>query len=207
MPTVDFHMHVTTAREYAGWFMEWLRPALGREPRAYLERTLKDPGAFVAYLDQEGIDYAVCLAETNPLITGISPNHRVARFCAADPRLIPMANINPYVTADPVSEFRQCVEAGHQGFKFYPVYQHFYPDDPRLYPIYGLLQDHSLPAMFHTGSSTFPGARLKYGDPTYLDDVAVSFPELTIILSHAGRGFWYDRAFFLARLHPNVHLG
>jgi predicted TIM-barrel fold metal-dependent hydrolase len=117
-----------------------------------------------------------------------------------------MANINPYVTGDPISEFRRCVEEGHRGFKFYPVYQHFYPNDPRLYPIYALLQEAGLPAMFHTGSSTFPGARLAYGDPLFLDDVAVDFPELTIIMCHAGRGFWYDRAFFLARLHPNMHL-
>jgi uncharacterized protein len=206
MPTIDFHMHITTASEYADWFMDWLKPFLGREPKAYLEETLKNPETFVDYLDQEGIDIAVCLAETNPLTTGTSPNQRVARFCGQSPRLIPMANINPYVTGDPVSEFRRCVEQGHRGFKFYPVYQHFYPNDPRLYPIYGLLQDAGLPAMFHTGSSTFPGARLKYGDPLFLDDVAVDFPELTIIMSHAGRGFWYDRAFFLARLHPNIHL-
>ena len=52
----------------------------------------------------------------------------------------------------------------------------------------------------------FPGARLKYGDPLYLDDVAVDFPELAICLSHGGRPFWYDRAFALARLHRNVYI-
>ena len=34
----------------------------------------------------------------------------------------------------------------------------------------------------------------------HLDDVAVDFPELNLVMAHAGRGFWYDRAFFLAKL-------
>jgi predicted TIM-barrel fold metal-dependent hydrolase len=36
--------------------------------------------------------------------------------------------------------------------------------------------------------------------------VAVDFPELNLVMAHAGRGFWYDRAFFLAKLHANVYL-
>ncbi len=206
MPIVDFHIHITRSEEYAPWFMEWLRPGLGEEPGAYLDRTLESPESLLGYLDEQGIDYAVCLAETNPLITGTSPNGRVAEFCRASPRLIPVANVNPFVTREPVEEIRRCVESGHRGLKIYPVYQGFYPNDRRLYPVYAAAQGMGLPVMFHTGSSTFPGARLKYGDPIHLDDVAVDFPALTIIMCHAGRGFWYDRAFFLARLHRNVHL-
>ena len=57
-----------------------------------------------------------------------------------------------------------------------------------------------------TGSSVFVGARMKFGDPLLLDDVAVDFPDLTILMAHGGRPFWYDRAQFLARLHKNVYL-
>ena len=46
----------------------------------------------------------------------------------------------------------------------------------------------------------------KYADPLHLDDVAVDFPGLPLVMAHAGRGFWYDRAFFLARLHGNLYL-
>ncbi|MDE3091633.1 MAG: amidohydrolase family protein, partial [Chloroflexota bacterium] len=67
-------------------------------------------------------------------------------------------------------------------------------------------QSLNIPVMVHTGSSVFRGAKLKYGDPLALDDVAVDFPNLTIVMAHSGRGFWYDRAFFLARLHENVYM-
>ncbi len=52
----------------------------------------------------------------------------------------------------------------------------------------------------------FPGARSRYGDPMDCDDVAVDFPELRLILAHAGRPLWCPGAVFLARRHPNVYL-
>jgi predicted TIM-barrel fold metal-dependent hydrolase len=34
----------------------------------------------------------------------------------------------------------------------------------------------------------------------------VGFPDLPLPMAHSGRGFWYDRAYFLARLHVNVYM-
>ncbi|EFK09369.1 amidohydrolase family protein [delta proteobacterium NaphS2] len=206
MPVIDFHIHVTLPKEYAPWFLEWLRPILEGDPAKELRRVLQTPQAMLEYLDDQGIDYAVCLAETNPLVTGVSTNERVAEFCSYSPRLIPFANINPYIVADLASELERCVEMGHRGLKLYPSYQHFYPNNHRLYPLYAKAQDMKIPVMFHTGTSTFPGARIKYSDPLVLDDVAVDFPELTLIMAHSGRGFWYDRAFSLARMHAHIYL-
>jgi predicted TIM-barrel fold metal-dependent hydrolase len=49
-------------------------------------------------------------------------------------------------------------------------------------------------------------ARNIYGDPIYVDDVAVDFPDLKIILAHGGRPIWTDTAFFLVRRHKNVYM-
>jgi len=206
-PIIDFHIHVTTADEYTDWFLNWLRAYAGEDALADLRQILSNPQALLEYLDEQGIDYAVALAETNPAVTGTSPNDRVAEFCRTSERLIPFADINPFVTADPVSELQRCVsDLGCRGLKLYPTYQHFYVTDRRLYPLYAEAQRLGVPIMVHTGSSVFRGARLKYGDPLFLDDVVVDFPELTIIMAHSGRGFWYDAAFFLARLHPNLYM-
>lgn len=206
-PVVDFHFHVTTADEYSDWFCGWLREHAGEETIVHLRRVLSSPQAMLDYLDEQGVDYAVALAETNPSITGTSPNERVAEFCEASDRLIPFANINPYVTADLGSELRHCIsDLGCRGLKLYPTYQHFYVNDSRLYPMYAEAQRLGVPILVHTGSSVFHGARLKYGDPLYVDDVVVDFPELVILMAHSGRGFWYDAAFFLAQLHENVYM-
>jgi predicted TIM-barrel fold metal-dependent hydrolase len=206
-PIIDFHFHVTTADEYSEWFLTWLRGYAGEETLDHLRQVLSSPQAMLEYLDEQGIDYAVALAETNPLITGTSPNDRVAEFCRASERLIPFANINPFMVADLVSELSHCVsDLGFRGLKLYPTYQHFYVNDVRLYPLYAEAQRLGVPIMVHTGSSVFRGARLKYGDPLCLDDVVTDFPQLTIIMAHSGRGFWYDAAFFLAQMHPHVYM-
>jgi predicted TIM-barrel fold metal-dependent hydrolase len=60
--------------------------------------------------------------------------------------------------------------------------------------------------MVHTGTSIFPGARSKYGNPMELDDVAIDFPDLPIIMAHGGRPLYMEEAFFILRRHRNVWL-
>ncbi|HWC17669.1 MAG TPA: amidohydrolase family protein, partial [Terriglobales bacterium] len=75
-----------------------------------------------------------------------------------------------------------------------------------LETIYRLAEHDGIPVMVHTGTSIFPGARNKFGDPIYVDDVAVDFPKLKILLAHGGRPLWMETAFFLVRRHTNVFL-
>ena len=58
----------------------------------------------------------------------------------------------------------------------------------------------------HIGTSVIPGTRLKYCDPVHLDDVAVDFPDLVLVMAHGGRGWWYDACAALASLHENVYI-
>ncbi|EFK09320.1 amidohydrolase family protein [delta proteobacterium NaphS2] len=206
MPIIDFHFHTTWPEECSPWFLEWLRSAMKGDPSEKLRQVIRTPQAMLEYMDSQGIDYTVCLAEINPMIVGNISNERVAEFCSHSPRLIPFANINPYIVADLGNELERCVKLGHRGLKLYPSYQHFYPNSHRIYPLYAKAQDMGIPIMYHTGTSIFPGTRLKYCDPLFLDDVAADFPALTLIMAHSGRGFWYDRAFHLARTHEHVHM-
>jgi predicted TIM-barrel fold metal-dependent hydrolase len=207
MLVIDFHVHVTTADEYNQWFLDWMGKLHGKQGLAHLRTVLASPDALLQFMDEQGIDYIIALAETNAMVTGVSTNDRVTEFCRGSERLIPFANINPYVTLDQVAELERCVtKLGMKGLKLYPTYQHFYPNDNKLFPIYERAQALNIPVMIHTGSSVFPGSLMKYGNPLLLDEIAVFFPKLKIIQSHAGRGFWYDRAFFLAGLHENVYM-
>jgi predicted TIM-barrel fold metal-dependent hydrolase len=128
-------------------------------------------------------------------------------MCKNSQRLIPFSTVNPFEQPQPAKYVEKTVrELGCKGLKLCPSYQYFYPNDPLVYPIYAKAEELGIPVMFHTGSSVFHGSRLKYADPLLLDDIAVDFPDLTILMAHSGRPFWYDRAFFLARLHENVYL-
>jgi hypothetical protein len=205
IPTIDFHLHAGLYHDLHPWVIEWMKTEI-KDPKAYVSSILTREG-IVRFLRENGVDYAVALAELSPITTGVLSNEGVAELCQGINCLIPFCNINPFLIADLAAELERYVtEMGFRGVKLYPTYQHFYANDSRLYPLYAKAQELGIPVMIHTGSSVFRGARLKYGDPLYMDDVAVDFSELTLLMVHSGRGFWYDRAYFLAKLHANVYM-
>ncbi|MFQ6016305.1 MAG: amidohydrolase family protein [Anaerolineae bacterium] len=205
MPIIDFHIHPTKYEIYQQSAVDFIMKVIGKTEE-FMEE-MSTPASVVKMLQDCGVDYAVVLAEYSPVTTGVLGNEAIVEFCRDHDCLIPFASINPYMTLDPAKELERCVrELGCKGLKLYPTYNQFYPNDSRMYPVYATAQRLGIPVMFHTGSSVFRGARMKYGDPLLLDDIAVDFPDLVILQVHSGRGFWYDRAFFLAKLHPNVYM-
>ncbi|WP_326493576.1 amidohydrolase family protein [Pseudarthrobacter sp. SL88] len=148
--------------------------------------------------------------------TGHPPisNREIARQAAAHPDvLIPFASINPSRGEEGVREAKILVkEFGVKGFKFHPNLQGFFPNDPLAYPLYKAIQELGVPALFHTGQSGIgsgmPGSggiRLKYSNPIVLDDVAVDFPDLKIIMAHPSFP-WQDEALAVAARHTNVYI-
>jgi uncharacterized protein len=209
---IDFHVHIGRSEMWKPWVFEWAINNLNETDRALGPQKMLDTLAasketLEKHLDECGVAYAVILAEESPITTGITPNDYVADFCRGSQRLIPFCSVNHYLHDQPAQELERLItKEGFRGIKLYPTYEHFFANDRELYSMYAVAQSLGIPVMVHTGSSVFRGAKLKYGDPLVLDDVAVDFPNLKIVMAHSGRGFWYDRAFFLARLHENVYM-
>ncbi len=203
---IDFHVHLGLYTYQQPWVTEWIRKGHPVGYEEYIKRN-NDPGVFEELLASEGVDYACILAELSPITTGICTNEQVQEFCRGRSRLIPFCDISPNQFPDLGDELRRKVnDGGFRGVKLYPTYQHYFLNDQRMYPLYHAAQELGIPVLIHTGSSVFKGSRLKYGDPLYLDDVAIDFPELNLVMAHSGRGFWYDRAFFLSKHHANVYM-
>ncbi|BAF58195.1 MAG: amidohydrolase [Pelotomaculum sp.] len=207
-PVIDFHIHPVAYESYCTSAAEWIKERQSVQDWPGFIKRYEDPAVFSAFLAENGVDYGVVLAELTPVTTGICTNEYVLEFCRGREKLIPFASINPYTTEGGAvgKEARRLLEKGFRGIKLYPTYQYFYPNDRMLYPLYAAAEEAGVPVMVHTGSSVFKGSRLKYGDPLFLDDVAVDFPGLRILIVHSGRGLWYNNAFFLARLHENVYM-
>jgi predicted TIM-barrel fold metal-dependent hydrolase len=148
--------------------------------------------------------------------TGHPPisNEEVAASCAehADV-LIPFASIDPWRGRAAARAVRRLVEEhGVRGFKFHPSLQGFYPNDRMAYPLYEVIEQLGVPALFHTGQTGIGagargggGIRLKYSNPMCLDDVAVDFPALPIILAHPSFP-WQDEALAVATHKPTVYI-
>ena len=60
--------------------------------------------------------------------------------------------------------------------------------------------------MFHAGASLFPGCKMRYADPYTFDDVISDFPDLSVVLCHGGRAFWFHIAEFLVKRFENVYI-
>jgi predicted TIM-barrel fold metal-dependent hydrolase len=208
----DCHVHIQP--------MELFKP----EALALMKKSRKDfdqvaeycrsPKAFLGYLDRIGVERAVLINYVAPEVIGFTPavNEFVARYVKESPkRLIPCGSLHPRHTTNVLADMEQIVRLGIRLIKIHPPHQLLYPNDyingvKELEIIYRAAEANEIPIMVHTGTSIFPGARNKYGDPMYVDDVAVDFPKLRILLAHGGRPLWMDTAFFLVRRHRNVYL-
>ncbi|MGW7071754.1 amidohydrolase family protein [Streptomyces sp. NPDC054855] len=141
-------------------------------------------------------------------------NEEIAQSCAAHAdALIPFASIDPHKGRAGVREARRLVEEhGVRGFKFHPSIQAFAPNDTLAYPLYEAIEELGVPALFHTGQTGIGagvpgggGIRLKYSNPMLVDDVAVDFPQLRIILAHPSFP-WQDEALAVATHKPYVYI-
>ncbi len=174
----------------------------------------RSPKAFLKHLDAAGVDRAVLINYVAPEVIGFTRevNEFVARYVKEDPkRLIPCGSVHPRHTSNVLADMEQIVRLGIRMIKIHPPHQLLFPNDylhgvKELEIIYRAAEANGIPVMVHTGTSIFPGARNKFGDPIYVDDVAVDFPKLNILLAHGGRPLWMDTAFFLVRRHANVFL-
>jgi uncharacterized protein len=208
MTVIDFHVHLSEYEDLSESAIEFgLRAYASREVYLTYCRLYHNPYNFIGLMDKNGVDYAVILAEYSPLTTGIAANEKVAEFCRGNPRLIPFCSLNPAIHNNLDQMLADlCLTQGFQGLKLYPTYNYYYPNDNQLYPMYQVAERLGIPVLFHTGSSIFINSRIKYGNPIFLDDVAVDFPDLNIIMAHGGRGPWYDEAMTMVRLHENVYI-
>ena len=141
-------------------------------------------------------------------------NDAVAEFARANPDIaIPFASLDPHRGADAVREAKRLVEAGAvRGLKLHPPLQQFFPNDRLAYPLYEVFAEAKLPVLFHTGHSGIGtglpgggGIRLKYGHPMPIDDVAVDFPDMPIILAHPSFP-WQDEAISVCLHKPHVYI-
>jgi len=202
---IDFHTHLVPARELNPHMTEFFKQA---NPK-FLARAgeFENSHATAELFKSQGIKYAVVLAEEAPATSYNVSNEEVFEYCRGDEIFIPFASVNPNSYSEPVVRLTSYVkEHGAKGLKLLPSYQFYYLNEARLYPLYARAQELKIPVMIHIGSSMFRGTRLRYCDPIYLDDVAIDFPDLKIIMAHSGRGFWYEQCFFLSRFHKNVYM-
>lgn len=208
IPLIDAHVHTArlptlkmSLEEWTGHFAGGIENLL----KLYDNDGVVIPVRFDEHMAAEGVDAAILFAEYSPKSTGIQAVEDMLPIIEHNPeRFHLMANLNPHLHYPPVKELKRQISLGAVGLKLHPVHGSFPPNDRMLYPVYAFCESEEFPIVFHCGTSVFPGASNRYANPEYIEDVARDFPELTIVLAHGGRGWWYDAAAFMALMRPNV---
>jgi len=141
-------------------------------------------------------------------------NDDILAFAAANADIaLPFVSVDPTRGAPAVAEARRLVATGAvRGLKLHPPLQQFFPNDRAAYAVYEVFAEAKLPVLFHTGHSGIGtgmpgggGVRLKYGNPMMIDDVAVDFPDMPIILAHPSFP-WQDEAISVCLHKPQVYI-
>ena len=132
-------------------------------------------------------------------------NDLVAQTVAANPdRLIGFASVDPSKGVLARRELRRAVEElGMRGLKLLPHLLELRPNDPLMYPVYEEARDLGIPVLFHAGTQFHTGTKLKYCRPIDMDEVAVDFPDLKIVIAHFGWP-WYEETMAICQRNVNV---
>jgi predicted TIM-barrel fold metal-dependent hydrolase len=156
-------------------------------------------------MDQGGVDRSLISAWVAPRNVMIS-NDEVAGFVAEAPdRLVGVGSVDISKPMEAVREIRRCVnDLGFKAIRVLPWLWEAPPTDRRFYPVYTACCDLGVPFCTQIGH-TGPLMPSEVGRPIYLDQVALDFPELTIVGGHIGYP-WTDEAIAVATKHENVYI-
>jgi len=140
-------------------------------------------------------DLKLSIVEINKIYADAVKKHpqRLIAFAGIDPRREKAAELVGIFLGD----------WGMKGIKFHTA-AGFYPNDKVCYPIYEKALEYGVPVLLHTGEVLKP-LYFKYCQPIYVQEVAMDFPDLPIILAHTG-GCWYSEAVAICNNATNVYL-
>ncbi len=213
MKAIDIHIHMQPREMMSPGALAFIES--GRPDSEIVKRCLDSPKALAEHLDKERISKVGVINYVAPDIMGFTSgvNQWAAEYRSGAPdRIIAFGGIHPPACKNVKDEMRIIFEDCQlDALKIHPPHQDMpanaYADGsiPELATVYEMCQEYSKPVLIHTGTSTFPGARSKWGNPMEIDDIAIDFPDLKIIMAHGGRPLWINEAWFVFRRHKNVY--
>lgn len=132
------------------------------------------------------------------------PNDYISAYATAHPeKIVGFGAIDPCV--DPLDEtLAEIRDLGLRGVKLGPIYQNIHPTDLRMMRVYEFCQTHRLPIMIHQGATFVRTGPLRYAFPIQLEDVALAFPKLRMVIAHLGHP-WIAETLVVIRKHPHLY--
>lgn len=177
--------------------------------RRYLKKELKliTLEEFLERKKRVGVGRVAIFLRDDETKSGVPPaNEWVVELAKRySEHFIPFYAVDPNKGALAARAVEEAVkEHGVKGVKIHPYAAGIPPSDKRAHPLYKVASELGIPVLFHSGPGPV-GTRIEYCRPVYLDDVALEFPDLKIVIAHFS-GPWYMEAYMLAWRHENVYV-
>jgi uncharacterized protein len=190
---VDTHLHLS----------RWWPDVRSTGYRADLDFTV---AGLVREMDVAGVERGV-LIQVNDAPTvreGLDEARGIVSESAGRLRLV--STVDPTQGSEAVADAITLWEATSElgGIKLFPGYHPFYPHDRRLDPVYEYAHRRKVPVLIHTGDTMDAFGLVKYARPVEIDEVAVRFRDVPIVLCHFGNP-WIDEAAEVVYKNKNVY--
>jgi len=197
MTIIDFHTHI-----FPDKIARQALATLAEDSGEYVPRTDGTLKGLLASMDHAGVGTSVVAN----IATRPAQMLPIFDFCGhvAGSRVAPLISVHPdNGMADVNALFLRAADAGIRGVKLHPMYQGFFIDDRKMYPLYQLIEHFGFFVVFHTGYDiAFPGNT--QADVERVLTIAKEFRDLTIVTTHVGGWRQWDRAAILGKC-GNVH--
>lgn len=197
MQYIDFHVHAF-ADKIAHRTIEaltetaWVKPAT--------DGTLSDTERTMQGWGVDG--YVLLSIATKP------SQHLVCNNWAASAKsdhVFPFGSVHPD-GEDVLAELERIKSLGLYGIKLHPDYQHFFVDEPRMFPIYQKCGELGLPIIFHAGLDPVSPSEI-HCTPEMAADILERFPDTTMIMAHlGGNAMWNEVETTLAGRFGNLYM-
>ena len=220
---IDAHVHLTrpgyvkrrflcsNARMASSLYNRVYKTSITPDDYIGMVRERSDPTGekLLAAMDEAGIDQSVIFGVDwaygvtgEPKVNNREQNKYLAEYAKRyEGRFIPLAALDPR-RPDVIAQAREAIEEwGMKGFKLMPS-AGFKPNDPLCFPFYEKCAHWGVPIMFHSGGLEF---NWEYGSPNLIASAAEEFPEVKMIMAHAGLESWEQCRLACAAL-PNVYM-
>jgi predicted TIM-barrel fold metal-dependent hydrolase len=205
MDIIDFRVRLRTPHMLGPWDPRSPAPHFARYIKLYkMEPRLTEmtPDAFVDNMTSQGVTRGVVCGgsiEDNDHLMEIKNSEAGKTFFY-------IAGINPnYGVRRNLEEVARCREAGFLGVNFSPYIWGIEANHKTLYPVYAYCEQHNMTAIVHGSLHYNRFQSMWLGDPKYMDEIAIDFPSLKLVISHAGNGFGV-LGLAVAQKHPNIYL-
>jgi len=199
---IDTHSQVRIKESMDPYRLEMLgglTGIFGKQTEVSIEENLRD-------MDEAGVDKSIIVAIDAETVSHFKvPNDLIAKIVNEYPeRFVGFASVDPHKGVLAIDELERAVRnLGLKGVKIIPNLIEVYPNERLMYPLYEKVAELNVPILFHMGTLFQKGTKIKYSQPIFIDDVAVDFPNLRIIMAHFGFP-WFAEAIAVAQRNQNV---